>query len=368
MALKFLDNAVIEQATCLAFYENLFPQLKHIEGKGVNQKFLAEGDPTRANSIDIPRVLPIKPHYRTLGASNNGSWKNEENRKGGKVIESTFYTVALNHVFDEAQSLPYTLISSNAVDFSNAVNSILTDSFAQTLNAFTWASQLYKFFQDNAKVDDAVFYYSGSNASSVFTDANASLSEGDLSIGAAAIPADKRQAFISNSYNSALKSQYSTNAADLAVMINSTGFINPFSQNEDRRVDTRTGLAGIYDGVVMTTITKNEMGYVEEILGAGDTEKALLDAICGIIVYGDATIRGVVGPSIQVKEDPAQYATKIFTPYAKFGVGVLSGKTIKLITSTKYTDANLTTLKGLKIADGLSSVGDGSTYSSQSVQ
>lgn len=151
-------------------------------------------------------------------------------------------------------------------------------------------------------------------------------------------------------------------------MINSTGFINPFSQSEGKRVDTRTGLAGIYDGVVMTTITKNELGYVEEILGAGDTEKTLLNAICGIVVYGDATIRGVVGPSIQVKDDPTQYATKIFTPYAKFGVGVLSGKTIKLITSTKYTDANLTTLKALKIADGLSSVGDGSTYSTQSVQ
>lgn len=364
MALTIENLNIVEGLTHKAFYENLFPKLKHIDGKGVAESFLATTDPKSCNTISVPRVLPVKPNYRTLGASNNGGWKNTKNYNGGAVIESTTYDIVLNHVFDENTELPYTLVTSNAVTFNNSINSAIVDCFASTLNVFTWASQLYAFFKDNSTVADSVYTYGGSvTASSAFVDANASLSNGDLSIGALSIPFDKRQAFVSTKLNSAIKAQYATNASDLATMINATGFINPFTQTEDKRVTADTGLCGLYDGVVMTLITTPEYSMVLDCLGASGNVKTLLANVEGFIVYGGATIRGVAGPDIEVGTDPYQHGSLVFKPYAKFGVGVLSGKTIKLITSSALTAENLATIKaGISIADGLSSVGDGSTY------
>lgn len=365
MALTVEQSNIVEGLTHKAFYENLFPKLKHINGKGVAESFLATTDPTSCNTISVPRVLPIKPHYRTLGSSNNGGWKNTKNYNGGSVIESTSFDIVLNHVFDEATSLPYTLVTSNSVVFNQAITSAITDSFASTLNMFTWASQIYAFFRDNASITDSVFVYDGSTttAAKAFCDANASLSNGDISIGALAIPSDKRQAFVSTELNSAIKSQYSTNASDLATMINATGFINPFTQTQAVRVDAETGLCGLYDGVVMTLITTGEWAYVVENLGATGTVATLLSYVKGFIVYGGATIRGVAGPDIQVADDNDQYKTLVFKPYAKFGVGVLSGKSIKLIVNKALTNDNLATIKaGITVADGMSSVGDGTNY------
>ncbi len=365
MALTVEQCNVVEGLTHKAFYENLFPKLKHIDGKGVTDSFLATTDPTSCNTISVPRILPTKPNYRTLGASNNGGYRNTKNYNGGSLVESTYFDIALNHIFDENTVLPYTLIASNEVVFKNAITSSITDCFASTLNVFTWASQLYKFFQDNSAVADSVFTYDGSTvtAAQAFNNANASLSNGDLSIGALSIPVDQRQAFVTTTLNSAIKSQYSTNASDLATMINATGFINPFSQVEGKRVDTETGLCGLYDGVIMTLITAPEYSMVLECLSATGTVATLLGYVQGILVYGGATLRGVAGPDIEVANDNDQYHTLVFKPFAKFGVGVVSGKSIKLITNKALTADNLATIKaGISVADGLSSVGDGSTY------
>ena len=366
MALTVEMNNVVEGLTHRAFYENFFPKLKHINGKGVAENFLVTTDPTSCNTISVPRILPIKPHYRTLGSSNNGGWKNTKNYNGGSEIESTAYDITLNHVFDETTHLAYNLVSSNnGLDFKQAITSVISDSFASTLNMFTWASQIYAFFRDNSSISDSVFTYDGTSvsASQAFLNANASLANGDISIGALAIPSDKCQAFVTTSLNSAIKSQYSTNASDLATMINATGFTNPFTQTSGTRVSAETGLCGLYDGVVMTLITTGEWGYVIENLGATGTVATLLGYVQGFIVYAGGTIRGCAGLDIQVGDDPDQYKSLVIKPYAKFGVGVLSGKTIKLITNKALTNDNLATIKaGISIADGISSVGDGTNY------
>lgn len=363
MALTIQDRNIIETATHKAFYENVFPKLKHIEGKGVVEKFLATDDPTRCNEISVPRVLPTKPNFRKLGASNNGGWLNEHNYNGGSIVESTVYNILLNYIFDETTELPYSLVTSNDVDFKNALQSSIIDCFATTINTFTWASQLSKFFADSTDTS-SIYVYDGTKvtAAQAFCDANADLSNGCIEIGAFAVPYDKRQAFVSTKLNSALKSQYSTNASDLAVMINATGFVNPFTQTEGKRVDSSTGLCGLYDGVVMTLWTTAEIENVKSCLGASGTTSTAIDKIQGMIVYGDATIRGVAGVNVEVNEDPVQYKSLIFKPYAKFGVGVLSGKSIKLIASTAITSDELTALKKLAVADCLESDGDGESY------
>ena len=370
MALTIQDRNVIETATHKAFYENIFPKLKHIDGKGVAESFLATDDPTKCNEISIPRVLPIKPNYRRLGAINgsNAGWLNKNNYNGGSIIESAYFNVALDYIFDENTELPYTLVTSNDLVFKNAVNSVITDCFAGTLNTITWANQIMKSIEDMSDVSE-FYVYDGTKvtASQAFLDANSDLSNGDLSIGAKSIPYDKRQAFISTNMNKAIKSQYSTNASDLAVMINATGFVNPYTQAESKRVDMSTGLCGLYDGVIMTLWTTSELEDVYVCLGATtkgkETALAALKKVQGMIVYGDATIRGVAGVAVEVGEDPSQYKTLVFKPYAKFGVKALSGKSNKLIASGTISSDELTALKTLAVADELVSGGDGVNYS-----
>lgn len=372
MALAQLNGNVVEHASLLVFYENFFPAIKHIEGKGVSERYITDQDPEKVNEIDVPRILPIKAHARKIGGSSNGGWINTRNAQGGYAPEAVYYTVSLNRVFDEDVLLPKSLLTSSKLEFKNAVNKIITDSFAQTINAYTWAGQFKKFFEDNTAVNDAVFVYDGSTttACQAFQNANASLLNGDMTIGAMTIPSDEKQAFISSALDTAMKSQYATNASNLAAQINATGFLNPFTQAESKRVDTRTGLLGLYDGVYLTLFSTPERSVVYEVLGLTSTdtaEIAILDKIEGMIVYAGTTVRGVAGLSLEVNKDPYNNGSFVFAPYAKFGVGVLSGKSIKMIASSTISDADLATVEDkIAIADVLSSVGDGTSYSTQS--
>ena len=54
MALAQVNGNVVEHASLLAFYENYFPQIKHIEGKGVSERYITDQDPKKVNEIDIP--------------------------------------------------------------------------------------------------------------------------------------------------------------------------------------------------------------------------------------------------------------------------------------------------------------------------
>jgi hypothetical protein len=150
MALAQLNGNVVEHASLLAFYENYFPQIKHIEGKGVTERYITDQDPTKVDSIDIPRLLPMKAHARKIGGASNGGWINTRNANGGYSPEAVFYTVQLNRVFDEDVLLPYTLLTSSKLEFKTSVNKVITDSFAQTINGYTWAGQFKKFFDERA--------------------------------------------------------------------------------------------------------------------------------------------------------------------------------------------------------------------------
>jgi hypothetical protein len=357
MALVLKNGFDVDHATSLVIYENLFPSIKHIAGKGVTEKYV-NGDVSKADSVDVMRVLPKKPNYRKLGAQSNGGWHNTNNAQGGYSPESVHYTVEVNHVFDEDTSIALSQLMETKISFREIVNKNITDCFATTLNCFTWATQLYGYIQ-TATATDQTTYGGSVTAAKAFQDAVAQLANGDMSIGAMFIQPQDCQAFIKPSLNAELKSQYATNASDLAVQINATGFINPFSQREDTRVDYRTGLLGLYDGVVMTSINGAEMEIVEEILGlksTDTTELALMDNIQGIVVYGGATLRGVVGPNIEANKDPFTNGGVVLAPFAKFGVAQLSGKSVKLITSTALTTQNIAALKAkFALADGMSS-------------
>lgn len=358
MAFVTKNGFDVEKGSSLVVFENLMPSLKHIAGKGVTENFITKDDVTKMDTIDITRILPKKINYRKLGATTNGNYLNEKNWHGGSQPQSTHYTVDLSYLFDEDSIIPYSMTTETPVQFEKIINKNITDCLAQTMNAFTWANQYKAFFDDNTAVTRNVFVYDANTTPArAFVKANAAL-QSDKSIGAFTIPVEERQAFISPDFNADLKSQYATNASEAAAQINATGYINPFTKQEGKRIDARTGVCGLYDGVVMTQMNDIEKENVYEVLGVSDnsTVCGLLDKIAGFIVYGGATLRGFATQGVQANADPYQANSIVLKPYSKFGCATLSGKSMKVIASDTLTDENLATIKAaISIADNVSS-------------
>ena len=80
-----------------------------------------------------------------------------------------------------------------------------------------------------------------------------------------------------------MKAQYIQNASEAAARILATGFINPFNGREDKRIDERTGLLGMYDGVDLFNFNKVTREFVYVALGiagtANDSDETLTASI-----------------------------------------------------------------------------------------
>ena len=407
MAFVTLNGFDVEHASQLAVYDNLFPEIQHINGKGCIDKYTKTDDIKNVTYIDVMRVLPYVPRFRQVGATNNGKWHNARN-EGGFVNapQSVHYTIPVDLIYDEGITISSVQDYSNPVNLKAIIMGQLVKVMGMVINVVTYAKQIEGFFRNGDNFDkgvnhsvgsivagdisageiaDAVFAYdptqTGAAATSptrVFVTANNKLNDGIPEIGAFVVPADARQGFINVDYNALMKSQYVSNASEAATRINATGFINPFKDSEGVRINESTGLCGTYDGVDLFIFNKVTKTYVYCALGllgtANDSAeglvavRALLDKISGMIVYGAGTCRGIVGPYIEANKLPNEYQTVFIAPFLKMGVEVLHGATIKLIIdggaslANKWTAANIATIMNtiaFTPIDGVAVTGNG---------
>ena len=386
MAFKALNGFDVEHASSMLVYENLFPEIQHINGKGVIDKYTKTDDVESVTYIDVMRVLPYAPRFRQLGAVNNGKYHNAKNVGGyGNAPQSTHYTIPVDLIYDEGVAITQTQIYSNPIALKQVVLAQLVKTAGMAINIITYAKQIEGFFRNGDNFDKglahqkgaivegdisadeiaaSVFFYdpavAGLAAGSptlAFQKANAELDDGITEIGALVVPREERQAFITSQYNTLMKGQYAQNASEASARILATGFVNPFDGKETARLDSRTGLAGMYDGVDMFLLTKVTRQFVYVALGVLGTaqdgnyaaHRRLLDQISGMIVYGAGTCRGIVGPSITA--NPNVYFGGVYIlPKMKVGVEVLHGATIKLIVNagedlaSAWTSANIANL------------------------
>ena len=385
MAFKALNGYDVEHASSMLVYENLFPEIQHINGKGVIDKYTKASDVESVTYIDVMRVLPYAPRFRQLGATNNGAFHNKRNEGGyNNAPQSTKYTIPVDLIYDEGVPITSPQIYSNPVNLRAVVLAQLVKTAGMAINIITYAKQIEGFFRngdnfDKAKTHEkgaivegditaeeiaaAVFHYDPASAAvevdsapSAFQSANEELNDGIPEIGALTVPVEERQAFITPQFNKLVKAQYMQNASEASARILANGFINPFNGTETARIDSRTGLCGMYDGVDMFLFNKVTRQFVYVALGLlGTTNdgaanrpavRALLDKIGAIIVYGAGTCRGIVGPSIEA--NPNTYFGGVYIlPKMKVGVEVLHGATIKMVVdggaalATAWTAANI---------------------------
>lgn len=98
MAFKAVNGFDVEHASSMLVYENIFPEIQHINGKGVVDKYTKTEDVEDVTYIDVMRVLPYAPRFRQLGATNNGSYHNQKNEGGfNNAPQSTKYTIPVGH-------------------------------------------------------------------------------------------------------------------------------------------------------------------------------------------------------------------------------------------------------------------------------
>lgn len=385
MAFQAINGFDVEHASSMLVYENLFPEIQHINGKGCIDRYTKTDDVESVTFIDVMRVLPYAPRFRQLGAVNNGTYHNKKNEGGyGNAPQSTHYTIPVDLIYDEGVAITQSQIYSNPIALKQVVLAQLVKTAGLAINVITYAKQIEGFFRngDNfdkalahqvggilagditaAEIANSVFSYDPTaapqalnHATGAFQSANESLNDGIPEVGALTVPTDERQGFITPQLNRIMKSQYLQNASEASARILANGFMNPFDGRESDRIDSRTGMCGMYDGVDLFQFNKVTRQFVYVALGvlgtANDSAnnlpavRALLDQLEGMIVYGAGTCRGIVGPSITANPNP-YFGGVYILPKMKVGVEVLHGATIKVLVNaganlvSAWTDANI---------------------------
>lgn len=363
MAFNALNGFDVEHASSLLVYENLFPEIQHINGKGCIDTYTKTADVESVTYIDVMRVLPYLPRFRQLGATNNGGYHNVKNEGGyANAPQSVHYTIPVDLIYDEGVPITDSQIYSNPVALKSVVLAQIVKVAGMSINIITYAKQLEAFFRNGDNFDVALSHSKGSIvaadvlaselANSIFIGdatlasnvdgsypdafiaANSSLSEGIPKIGALVVPIEERQAFVTPKFDRIMKRQYMSNASEAAAKILATGFINPFNDNPTERVNSATGICGTYDGVDIFLFNKVLRNFVYTALGVSGstfaTIRGYLDGIQGYIVYGAGTCRGIVGPSVVANPNPF-FGGVYILPKMKVGVEVLHGASIKLL-------------------------------------
>ena len=387
MAFQTLNGYDVEHASSMLVYENLFPTIQHINGKGVIDKYTSTNDVESVTYIDVMRVLPYAPRFRQLGATNNGKYHNAKNVGGyGNAPQSTHYTIPVDLIYDEGVAITQSQIYSNPIALKQVVLAQLVKTAGMAINVITYAKQIEGFFRNGDNFDKALTHEVGSivqgditadeianavfgydanaqtssvnHATVAFQSANESLNDGIPEIGALTVPTDERQGFITPQLNRIMKSQYLQNASEASARILANGFMNPFDGKESDRIDSRTGMCGMYDGVDLFQFNKVTRQFVYVALGilgtANDSDgnlpavRALLNQLEGMIVYGAGTCRGIVGPSITANPNP-YFGGVYILPKMKVGVEVLHGATIKVLCNAGANLANIWTAANIAL-------------------
>ena len=219
MAFKAVNGFDVEHASSMLVYENIFPEIQHINGKGVIDKYTKTEDVEDVTYIDVMRVLPYAPRFRQLGATNNGSYHNQKNEGGfNNAPQSTKYTIPVDLIYDEGVAITSSQIYSNPIALKQVVLAQLVKTAGMSINIITYAKQIEGFFRNGDNFDKGMKHQVGSIvegdisadeiASSVFafdptvgaTDANSApnaflsaneeFNDGIPEIGAFTVPAD----------------------------------------------------------------------------------------------------------------------------------------------------------------------------------
>lgn len=341
-----VSGVALKETASAQVFENFIQNVLHVNGKGVDESYVNQAA-LNSQSIAIPRVLLGAGGFRTLGATVNGG---QFNSKEAIVPQSNYFYVPLLYVYDRTETLAKIMNDKAGYELLSKVTANIGKKIARGINAITFAEQISTTLNESITNDEATYITEGNSAYDAFVDANALLDEGDEAIECDYFPTEMRQAFVRPSFFSEFKkgdgTRYVTQS-NLGQEMLATGVLNPFSNSEASKVQMRDGYAGDIDGVPVYKVSPIlwKLAAQYTMKDGSALAATAFDNIDAMVCSAVGTIRGFSSNG-EVEVVPATSGQGwILQPLVHGGVKCVSGKSVRLIVKTGFTNPATSTLK-----------------------
>lgn len=212
--------------------ENIFMQLVHKNGYGINQV-----EETNASTVRLFKPVKIDLNARKIGEGTNGGFFN-----GGDAITTSVseYDLNLLYVFDGNVDIPEVQQDMVAINLFDGATKNLGGRCATEINASTIAEQLavkYNAAQASSTgwAGNAVVMASGDGAEyKAFLEASTMLDDGDADNGVQSFPFDEREMIMRPSFRAALMKTNGVliGGSNYAQSMLAKGAVSPDAQKE----------------------------------------------------------------------------------------------------------------------------------------
>ena len=313
--------------------ENIFMDLVHRNGKGVNQV-----EETNASTVRMLKVSTIDGDARQLGAGTKGAFFNDS---GVAIPEVPEYDLNLLYVFDKMADLPEVQQDMVPVDIFEQTMKNIAGRVATEINASTIAHQLAVVF-NNAKTANkwdgkAVVLGSTPKYYEAIQDASAMLDDGDVENGIQSFPFEDRQIIMRPTFRAKLM----TNSG---ILLGGSNYAQSMIAKGGLSPDARKEFGSMYVGEIDLMPCYSAPGAIWNRAGDWVGSASAFNGVQAIVCAGSATDRGISTQDYVKVIDSPNGAGKRLQPKTRWGINVCYPKGIVPILSngTALASAELT--------------------------
>ena len=337
MALVYnVNNSATNVLASKQIKENIFVDLVHRNGKGVNQV-----EETNASTIRMLKVSSIGGDARQLGASAHGAFFNDT---GVEVPQVPEYDLNLLYVFDKMADLPEVQQDMVPVSIFEQTMKNIGGRVATEINASTIAHQLSAVFngakEDKTWAGRAVVLGSTPKYYQAIQYASAMLDNGDEANGIQSFPFEEREIIMRPSFRAELM----TNSG---ILVGGSNYAQSMIAKGGLSPDARKEFGSMYVGEIDLIPCYSAPDAIWKRAGKWvSSDESTFASAQAIVCASSATDRGISTQDYVKVIDCPRGAGKTLQPLTRWGVNVCYPKGIVPIlangTAVPTTDLTVT--------------------------
>ena len=297
--------------------ENIFMDLVHRNGKGVNQV-----EETNASTVRMLKVSSIGGDARELGASAHGAFFNDT---GVAIPEVPEYDLNLLYVFDKMADLPEVQQDMVPVDIFEQTMKNIGGRVATEINASTIAHQLasvYNLAKGAGKWDGrAIVLGSTPKYYEAIQDASAILDDGDVDNGIQSFPFEDREIIMKPSFRAKLMTTS-------GILLGGSNYAQSMIAKGGLSPDARKEFGNMYVGEIDLIPCYSAPSAIWNRAGEWLGSATAFNGVQAIVCAGSATDRGISTQDYVKVIDSPNGAGKRLQPKTRWGINVCYPKGI----------------------------------------
>lgn len=315
-----VNNTATQVLAAKQVKENIFMELLHRNGKGVNQI-----EETNASTVRMFKPTQLTDSARTLGAATNGGFFNNGTISASQVTE---YDLNLLYVYDQAVDIPEVQQDMCPINLFDNVTKNLGGRIATEINASTFALQLaekYNAGKAATKWDDlAIVLAETPDYYGSYLDASSLLDNGDEANGVQSFPFEEREFLMTSGFRRGLMSSKGVlvGGSNYAQSMLAKGAVSPEDKKE---------FGSMYIGeidLVPCYLVPSAIWARANIWAGGTAASNKFAGVQGVLCAAQATDRGISTQDyIKVIDSPVG-AGKRLQPKTRWGVNITYSKGI----------------------------------------